>query len=287
MAEDPNDPVGRQIARWQIDLSDVEAFDRFQNAAVNAVDSKLDRSNSNDYGMDLERRFAILHGSSYGPMSNIRTVLYAKKNRRDLAVALEHLLWAVAEMPQPYGTWGSPIELLAAEIDRSLRHHPFIGLRLVKEGDIYELHPAGAQELDRNVDTVLLWLKSYPGVRIEAVKGLRALAEGDLQESLNSVRVALEMLVRALLGNSKTLENQITGDSDGAPLLAWVRSRGAKAEVVNLLQKNLKAFSDVQNAWVKHPPSSGSSFDEAEAEYGVYSSFAVMRFLLQVARTAA
>jgi hypothetical protein len=153
---------------------------------------------------------------------------------------------------------------------------------------VYELHPAGASELDESVvDPTVDWLGRYPSVQEHARRSLRRLAEDETFESLNSIRVALETLVRAVLQNGRSLENQIGTEASGdAPFLKWLRERGVKPQTATMGQRITSSFCDLQNSWVKHPPATGASFDRAEAEYAIYVVFSLMRLISRLADAA-
>lgn len=62
---------------------------------------------------------------------------------------------------------------------------------------------------------------------------------------LDDLRLALEVLLRGILGNDKSLENQI------APLGDYVRSKGGSAEFGNMFVKLVEHFTKYQNRYVK------------------------------------
>jgi len=266
-------------SRWQEQEADNDRFMRFREAVINALDASC--GHGRHYGPDLERYFAIVHGSEQGVA--IREVLHQTKTRQEIALALDHLLESAAQIPNDFYAITKRLDAVVDAIKTAIRHHPGIGLRLVVVGETCELHPAGAAELDDSVvDRTMEWLGRYPSVQEHARRSLRALAEDDFFESLNSTRLAIETLVRAVLQNNKSLENQIDGD---APFLKWLRDRGAKQQTVNMAQRVMLSFCDLQNAWVKHPPASGAPFGRPEAEYASYIVFSLMRLISQLADT--
>ncbi|MGZ5445013.1 MAG: hypothetical protein ACXW5U_18945 [Thermoanaerobaculia bacterium] len=258
---------------------------RFKNAVINGLDAWF--GTELHYDRTLEERFSIVHGSQFGPAAGIREILRNTPSREALALTLDHLLEAAAQTPLEYRGITKPVDAVAKAIGEAIQHHPGIALRLVNvDEDMFELHPAGAAELDAvSVDQTLAWLAKFPAVQAESRKALRAHADGDFATSLNSARQVLEMLFRAVLANSKSLENQIGSDpaSPDAPVLRWMRERGAKPQTVTLAQRVVASFCDLQNSWVKHLPPTGATFDEAEAEYALYAAFVVARLITRLA----
>lgn len=271
-------------SRWQEEETEEDRFTRFRDAVINALDANC--SHGRHYDPDLERYFSVAHGSAQGV--TIREVLWKAKTRREIALALEQLLESAGQVPKNFYAITNQVDAVADAIRAAITHHPRINLRLVAIGEVYELHPAGASELDESVvDLTVEWLGRYPSVQEHARRSLRRLAEDDTFESLNSIRVALETLVRAVLQNSKSLENQIgTEPSGDAPFLKWLRERGMKPQTVTMGQRITSSFCDLQNSWVKHPPAAGASFVRAEAEYAVYVVFSLMRLISKLADAA-
>jgi hypothetical protein len=269
------------MTRWHTNDDSESVFVRFRTAVITGLDSAF--GTDAHYDMELERRFSVVHGSPLGAGSDIKEVLRRTTTREQLAVALERLLSAAAQIPLDAYSVTPFVELVATAVSEAATHHPGIALRLVKVAGNYELHPAGATELDaESVEGTLRWLGKYPAIQSQARKALRSHIAGDYSESLNAARVALEMLARALLQNSKTLENQI-GNDERAPLLAWMKDRGVKPQIVTLSNRLVASFCDLQNGWVKHPPAEGASFQAAEAEYALYVVFTLMRLLSRIA----
>ncbi len=90
---------------------------------------------------------------------------------------------------------------------------------------------------------------------------------------LDNLRFALEQLLKNILSNRKSLENQKTY------LLPWLRKKGLHTQVVNLYEKLLKTYQDYQNNAVKH----NEDFSLDEVEYMIYLTGNFMRLLIQLA----
>lgn len=120
-----------------------------------------------------------------------------------------------------------------------------------------------SQEL---VDETRHWLDSFPdaaGLYDQALEKYRA---GVFERNvLDDLRLSLEVLLRGILGNAKSLENQIS------PLGEYVRSKGGSAEFGNMFVKLVEYYTKYQNRYVKH--NDGVLEDEVEFMIEITSSF--------------
>ena len=66
------------------------------------------------------------------------------------------------------------------------------------------------------------------------------------RNTLDDLRLALELLLHSLLGNAKSLENQIPA------IGTFVRDRGGSPELANMFQKLVDYFTKYENTYVKH-----------------------------------
>ena len=82
---------------------------------------------------------------------------------------------------------------------------------------------------------------------------------------LDDLRLALETLLRGVLGNAKSLENQI------GPLGEYVKGKGGSPEFSNMFVKLVEYFTKYQNRYVKH--NDGVIEDEVEFIIEITSSF--------------
>ena len=60
------------------------------------------------------------------------------------------------------------------------------------------------------------------------------------------MRLSLELFLKQLLGNTRSLENQIS------EIGRFAKSKGLSNEAVNMFQKLLNYYSKYQNEYVKH-----------------------------------
>ena len=93
---------------------------------------------------------------------------------------------------------------------------------------------------------------------------------------LDNLRFALEQLLKKILSNQKSLENQ------KSPLGSWLKEKGLHSQVINSYQTLLKEYQNYQNDAVKH--NENYSFDEVE--FMIYLTGNFMRLLIQFASRA-
>ena len=81
-----------------------------------------------------------------------------------------------------------------------------------------------------------------------------------------------ELLVKALLNNGRSLENQI------ADLGAQLKIANASSELRNMVTQIIKYYTDFQNNHVKH----NDAVNENEIEYVIELTSVVMKYLIKV-----
>jgi len=67
-----------------------------------------------------------------------------------------------------------------------------------------------------------------------------------LRNSLDDLRLSLELLLQEIFGNSKSLENQIN------EVGSMVISKGGSKEFANMFQKLVEYYTKYQNTYIKH-----------------------------------
>ena len=85
------------------------------------------------------------------------------------------------------------------------------------------------------------------------------------------MRLAFELLIKDLLGNNKSLENQI------ADIGSMLKKFGASAEIRNMVTKIIKYYTDFQNNHVKHT----DAVNGDELEYVIELTSVIMKFLIK------
>lgn len=87
---------------------------------------------------------------------------------------------------------------------------------------------------------------------------------------LDDLRLSLELFLKKLLGNDKSLENQI------ADVGTFAKNRGLSNEAVNMFQKLLEYYSKYQNTYVKH----NDNVNVKEVEFVITQTSSFMRLFL-------
>ena len=117
------------------------------------------------------------------------------------------------------------------------------------------------------------WLSNHPDA-LKQYESALAKYEGGIFErnTLDDMRLAFELLVKDLLGNGKSLENQIS------EIGAKLKSTGASVELRNMVQQVIKYYTDFQNNHVKH----NDAVNDKEIEYIIELTSVVMKFLIKI-----
>lgn len=154
---------------------------------------------------------------------------------------------------------------------------PRVGMRVVETDGSRALYPHGAEALDAElVNRVVAWLADVPAAAKAYSALLELLWSGSLETRRNVVdnlRVAVEAVLRKLLKNEKSLENQQDA------LTSWLKERGAHQQTINLfVQVLFGPYRIFQNEAVKH----GDDFIEPEVEFQIYQTGTLLRMLLRL-----
>jgi hypothetical protein len=91
---------------------------------------------------------------------------------------------------------------------------------------------------------------------------------------LDDLRLALELLLRATLHNSRSLENQVSA------LGAFIKERGGSPELSNMFTKLVEYHTRYQNTYVKH----ADNVIEQEIEFIIEITSAFMKHVVRMNR---
>ena len=117
------------------------------------------------------------------------------------------------------------------------------------------------------------WLANYPAALKEYESALSKYEGGIFERNtLDDMRLSFELLVKDLMGNNKSLENQI-GD-----IGTMLKKAGASAELRNMVPQVIKYYTDFQNNHVKHTDAVNSD----ELEYVIELTSVIMKFLVKM-----
>lgn len=147
------------------------------------------------------------------------------------------------------------------------------------EKEIKDLNPAYKFKVLRqniNVDLIkknLIDLNQYPEAGRMYQSSMDKLNEGNFQRNLiDDLRLALELLLKAILKNEKSIENQIP------EIGAHLKSKDVSVEIRNMFSKLLEYYSKYQNEYVKHD----DAVKENEIDFVINVTSSFIRLLIQV-----
>ena len=125
------------------------------------------------------------------------------------------------------------------------------------------------------VEETTHWLDVCPPAQVLYLEAQAKYEHGVFQRNvLDDLRLCLEMVLKRVLGNQKSLENQLPSVG------AFMEATGASKQLVNMLRTLLDYYAKYQNAFVKH--NSAVKEEEIEIVFEMTSSF--MKHLIRLAR---
>jgi hypothetical protein len=187
----------------------------------------------------------------------------------EVAEAVQCLLWTL-ETESP-----STFDYNCRKLQDALELSPTIMIRLARRGKTATLYPSGAKLLDEGVvEGNLAGLAHHPSVLKpfeDALKLYMAKDPKQYRSMLDSLRFALEQMVRVVLNNQKSLENQ------KEEFLRWLNSRGVHVQVGRMYHDLLfGGFAQYQNDAVKHQE---DQYIQAEVEFVLYATGTFLRLI--------
>jgi hypothetical protein len=116
------------------------------------------------------------------------------------------------------------------------------------------------------------WLFDYPTALKQYESALTKFESGIFERNtLDDLRLSFELLVKKLVGNNKSLENQI-------PEIGCILDKaGTSIELKNMVQKIIDYYTKYQNSHVKHDDLVNSN----EIEYVIELTSVIMKFLIK------
>jgi hypothetical protein len=273
--------------RWNLETPQFD-FSGLRYRTVTSLDGVFAGFNE-ELVEQLCRRFCMTCGVYAGskPRKELESVLFREDQWKEWISYLQCLLWSLADfadMPLRLSDLArivveqSDASLLVehtmAAVEEALAMSPGAPVVMRRRGRSAILYPRGAKLLDDAlVNDNLNWLTGHPKALVSFEKALALYLKGNtstFRNLLDELRKALEDILRSILGNRKSLENQ-------RDLLGkWIEGKGVHAQVRNMYMTLLKQFTDYQNDAVKH----GDDWVESEVEYMIYLTGTFMRLLL-------
>jgi hypothetical protein len=288
--------------RWNVSWNDDAVFVHFKNRLLFLIDKYLAQ------GILLTKnrlnKFAYYCGSPAPyPLSSTldflslslfdgglrQTIIYTNLIRADtpslLAWYLQIILNILWEIPQKEHTPQVDLCLdgFFSEFDDLLEASPAIQIRISKTNRGFIVYPAGAKLLDEGlVNDNLAWLQDYPESIKAFEQALYIYLNGDkpkYRNLIDNLRVAIEQLLRKVLLNKKSLENQ------SKELEVWLDKHGVQKQIRNLFGQFLfGSYAILQNDVAKH---GDVVLLAEEVEYLIYLTGTFMRLIIQLRRSEA
>lgn len=117
------------------------------------------------------------------------------------------------------------------------------------------------------------WLQEYPKVLCQYDNSLEKFKNGIYERNtLDDMRLAFELLVKDILNNNKSLENQLS------ELGTLLKDRGVSDELRNMVATMIGYYTKFQNNHVKH----NDLVNENEVEYVIELTSVLMKFLIKI-----
>ncbi|MGT2926383.1 hypothetical protein [Streptococcus cuniculipharyngis] len=125
-------------------------------------------------------------------------------------------------------------------------------------------------------------LADYPGSLDFWKKAMSHYQAFQYRESLDNARLCLELLLKSLLVNEKSLENQ------RKPLGGWLKEQGVPKEISNMIWERIDYYAASQNNHVKHKKIKELTKKLTEIEVCLIrdETYAIIKYLVNRAKEA-
>lgn len=208
--------------------------------------------------------------------TNVYKAIEEANNLKELVTVLQVLFLILEKHENQY------LIDLAKQLEQVVKFTPGASFSVALRETTVTLYPVGAELLDKgSVNDVLAWLKTYPDVAKHFEKALQTYQTGDTSKYrnlLDDLRFALEQMLKEVLKNDKSLENQ------QSVLLPWLKHQGVHQQTINMYQQLLfGSYAMYQNDAVKHK----EAYSIDEIEFMIYLTGTFMRLLLQLVEKTA
>jgi len=270
-----HDDVEKFRLRWGIRPVKAEEFQKFKHRIADGLRDSIGGI-VNYYNPSFWQRLAQVLGYRcestsyrYFESSPAYQIVLAAQNLSQVAEALQAIFWSLREAAKSF--LAPAVSAVKTAIDLT----PDIEIRLVTGQDGVLLYPAGAELLDKHlVEEPLIWLAPYPEVakHFEAALQIYSAKDPSLYRNLlDNLRFAVEQMVKAVLKNEKSLENQ------KGEMLAWLKAKGLHDHIVAMYHELLFGrFTNYQNEAVKH----AEEHSPDEIEFMIYLSGLFLRLMV-------
>ncbi len=120
-------------------------------------------------------------------------------------------------------------------------------IKLISRYGQFDSDDAASEINESLIEETKHWLESYPESLTLYQEALTKFENGVFTRNLlDELRLSLELLLKAVLNNDRSLENQI------AALGGHLKSKGGSKELTNMFTKLVEYYCKYQNSYVKH-----------------------------------
>ncbi len=287
--------------RWNASWNEAAIFSQFKNRLLFLIDTYLsrvliDKSLLNQYAYycGLPAPYSAT-GEDFLLMFNLTqeglrsTIVYKtisdSNTPLQLAWHLQNLFLVLNSIPQSKRTPDVELMLFSFfnEFNDLLDASPSVQIKISKTKKGVIVYPAGVKLLDdRLVNDNLTGLQDYPESLKAFEQALSIYLSGDkpkYRNLIDNLRVAIEQLLRKVLNNQKSLENQ------SKELDSWLEKHGVHKQIRNLYGQFLFGpYTALQNDVAKH---GDEELLPDEIEYLIYLTGTFMRLVIQLCRSEA
>jgi len=257
--------------RWNIQLDEASQWDSFKNRVLNSyefdISKQIEKSNSTDEFFTIigkHRIRNILSDINNFERHPIYNYFVEASNILDFLFGLQALFWIKA------GTVEAKKRFLKVIQDAICITG--VPLAIKQTNTDILLFPSGAKLLDEKlVDDNLDWLSQYQkSYKAYKTALLKVGKKGEERVVVDYLRLSLELLLKDILHNKKSLEKQKN------ELGNYLKSKNVSVELSNLFWIVLDYYSKYQNDKAKHE----NMVPADEVEFILYLTGVLMRFLL-------
>lgn len=261
--------------RWNIDLNEKERWHSFRNRVLNSY-IKIGKTIS--YSSEMENEFFELIGIHKRPAnifdfnvlenelskSPTYNYLYDTNDMNGFILGIQAVFW-LKEL-----TKAQKRDFLIGIQEAVFITGVPLGIKQT-ESEIF-FYPEGAKLLDEKlINDNLDWLSTHPkSYEVFKMSLMEIGIQGKERNVVDHLRLSLELLLKDIFCNSKSLENQKSDIGN------YLKSNNISPEISNLLERVLDYYAKYQNNKAKHDCAVLSS----EVEFILYLTGTVMRFLL-------
>jgi hypothetical protein len=258
--------------RWNVEANDEQRLGEFRNRVLHTVASLVGPYLlayphwSNDYlkivGKPPDFDTLFMNNVTFTPVWHL---LENSTGMQELVFLLEGLFHL------PIGDKG--LEQLTAGLNEDITASG-VPIVLAHNKGYYLFYKKGVKLLDELVvNADLVWLSDYPKALTAFENALIQSSDSAKQrEVLDSLRVSLESLLKQLLGNRRSLENNKEN------LLKWMDERGTNTETRQMMSQLFQSYCNYQNNHVKHD----DSWQPVEVDFILYLTATFIHLLAEL-----